>query len=361
MIQIIRNKEIASIVDSVNKEWDINASIRDANFSAFLPYTDPPENGIICFPKRLSFNFLLYQIIQKGWKKKNQLFYGNHLVNLNEMIVGALNINDTEPADVLKNNYCKLLEDFLPIVLSFKDYNYNVTNVLLFFLFHELTHVRIAQQPSFFESKKEELSKLVERAQCSIKRRMIKRLSSIKELEEEVICDLVACKIIQNGVTNQTESIETYLDIIRTLNIINSISNIRNIYITTKRNMFITYWQLTQSKHTKLSEARLIFINNFWKDGLLLDNKEVIKEILSSNISLSLSQEAKDFCRSEFEKGESYFNPDNRRAEEIEEEIYKSEESFIESLINEPDSCELNIPEEIDINNNSLFDIVAQK
>lgn len=334
MIQIIRNKEIASIVDSVNKKWNINASIRDANFSAFLPYADPPENGIIYFPKRLSFNFLLYQIVQKGWKNHNPLFYGNNLLNLNEMIVGALNINDIEPADVLKKNYCKLLEDFLPIVLNFKDYNYNITNILLFFLFHELTHVRIAQQPSFFESKKEELSKLVDRAQSSIKRRMIKHLSSFKELEEEVICDLVACNILQSGITNKTESIETYLDIFRTINIINSISNIRNYYITTKRNMFITYWKVTQSKQTKLSEARHIFINNFWKDSLALDDKEILKEMFSSNISLSLSQEAKDFCRSEFKKGDNgFFNPDNRKAKEIEEEIYKAEESFIESLI----------------------------
>ena len=338
MIQLISNKELANIVDDINVEWGIKASLKDAPITQILPDTNSPQEGVVYFPKRTSFYLLLFQIIKKGWENKNQLFYGNQLINLNEMIVAALNIKDTDSADILIQAYCEKLKNFAPLVLFFKNYDYNITNTLLFFLYHELTHVRIAQQPSFFETKKDELSQMINRAQPSIKKSMMKYLNKIEKLEEEVICDLEACKKLREGLKSRSESVNSYLDIINTINFINCISNNRDNYIRSNRCTILAYWDQTQSKQTKKAVARCVFINHFWKDGLSLSNKEIFKMVLS-NISLSLSQEAKDFCKAEFKKSEDgFFNPDRRRAKEIEEEIYEAEQSFIKSLMTPSDS-----------------------
>ena len=339
MIQLISNKELTDIVDGINVEWEINATLKDAKFSTFLPYADPPQEGIIFFPKRFAFNLLLYQIIQKGWNNHDTLFYGNQLLNLNEMIVGALAINDSESADKLKQRYFKQLDFFSQQVAILGNLDYNIRNTLLFLLYHELTHVRIAQQPSFFESKRDELSLMISKAQLFVRLSMKRNLKKVNGLEEEVICDLEACKKLHEDIKSQIEIKKTLSDIVNTLNILNNISNIRDAYVREKESMFKIYRAITHSAETNMSIARFIFIQNFWKDDLILSGKEIMSGILSSSFSLSLTQEAKDFCKAEFKKSDGgFFNPDRRRAKEIEEEIYEAEQSFIKSLMTPSDS-----------------------
>lgn len=339
MIQLISNKELASVVDNINIEWGIKASLKEAKFSTFPLCANPPQEGNIYFPKRFVFNILLYRIIQKGWNNHDSSFYGNQLFNLNEMIVGALDINDSESAEKLKQRYFKLLDNLSRQLSTFSNLDYNINNTLLFLLYHELTHVRIAQQPSFLESKREELSLRISNAQHFVRKSMISNLKKFNELEEEVICDLEACKKLYKSIKGQIEIKDTLSDIVNTLNILNNISNLRDAYVRTNISMFKTYRTLTHSTNTNMSIARFIFIQNFWKDDLILSGKEIMSGIFSSSFSLSLTQEAKDFCKAEFKKSDGgFFNPDRRRAKEIEEEIYEAEQSFIKSLMTPSDS-----------------------
>ncbi len=307
MVLTINNDELESIVDSCKREWGINASIKEADFSRSLPKAECPSNGIISFPKRISFNLLLFHLVQKGWNSRNELFFGNHLINLNEMIVVALRINDIESAEELKKQYFEILKEYSELVLSYDNLECNLRNAMLFFLYHELTHVRKAQQPLFYEEKKKELAQRVNNAQPAIKRSMKRNLTKLKYLEEEVICDIEACKKLHETKNNQSEFKETLLDIVHLINLTNSISNLRDKYTGTAKPSICSYFELTHSESTKTSISRFTFIQNYWKKDLMLNGKDLMRDIVSTAISLSLNQKTIDFCRAEFKKDNEGF------------------------------------------------------
>lgn len=322
MIQAIDLEQIKRTTNLIAEEYGINAKIVEANFSEYLPTVDI-NHGAIAFPKRIFFELLLYYFAQNG------IYLGNRLININEKINAALSINDVELAEELKEDYFKSLNDFSEQVQSCNSVDYDMRNAILFYLYHELTHVIIAQQPSFFKEKEEELELRIRNANLITKWNMRRCLRSNENLKEEVICDLEACRIIRDTKESLLEMKKTLLDIVHTITTMNCVSNIRNAYVNTKETGLSTYIDLTHSKASINTISRFVFINNYWKDEVMLNPSEVWHDITETSSALSFNQDTIDFCRKEIKKvNNGFFNADIHRSRMIEEEIYTFEDKI---------------------------------
>lgn len=332
MIQTLSWEQLENVVSSIAQEWKINASLNEAGFQKYLPKVEYPQSGVISFPKRTPYFLLLLRLIQEGYS------LGNRLVNINEKIIAALSINDVDVAEKQKKYYCDILDILSSEVLKGGALEYDMRNTLLFFLYHELTHVRIAQQPSFYEDKKKELSKRID-SNGIIRRRIMKRcLKDNKSLEEEIVCDLEACKKLKEANFNSVVLKGTLLDIVHSLNMTNCVSNLRPNYKNAKRSMLLTYYELTHSENTKTSISRFIFIQNFWNDVVILNGKELWSDIISTAHSLGFTQDTLDFCKQEYKKGEDKegsVNLDKKRVKEIRYDICSKETDFFDSIISQ--------------------------
>lgn len=331
MLKLINYKELERIAFSISREWGINIQIEETDFSINLPRVLSPQNGIITFPKRMTFHLLLYHLICSG------AYRGNLLVNINEKLNAALRIDDVELAEKFKDSYIDALNKLLEDTLSSDDIEYDMRNTILFYLYHELTHIRIAQQPNFYEEKMKELEMRVRSAGFVVRYLMNRSLKGNDMLREEVICDLEACIKLRTSKKNIMDIKETLRDIVHTINIMNCINNLRGAYIDTKQTAISTYMKLTHSNKTNNSISRFTFIQNYWaKEGVLLSSKEIMKDIVSTTTSLSINQETLDFCREEIRKDEEGFINDDATeiSKKIKNEISDMETFFVNKIIN---------------------------
>lgn len=340
MLKLIDHKELENIAFSMSRKWGIDIKIEEADFSVNLPSAPSPQNGIITFPTRMTFQLLLYHLIYSG------AYRGNLLVNINEKLNAALRIDDVELAEKLKDSYIDALNKLLEDILSSDDIEYDMRNTILFYLYHELTHIRIAQQPNFYEEKMKELEMRVRSAEFVVRHLMNRGLKGNDMLREEVICDLEACIELRASKRNIMDIKATLRDVVHTLNIMNCIDNLRKSYIDTKQTAISTYMKLTHSNKTNDSISRFIFIQNYWaKEGVLLSGKEIMKDIVSTSTSLSISQETLNFCREEIRKDEDGFINDDeiKISKKIKNEISAMETFFVDKIINKFNSPGVNI------------------
>lgn len=128
---------------------------------------------------------------------------------------------------------------------------------------------------------------------------------------------------------------KSLLDIVHTLNIMNSVNNIRK-ELNKSHPIWWSLCKLSNSDFTINNIARFCFIQNFWIDDIVLTPKEIMNDILLTARAFGLDRATMDFCRQEYKKSREKFIKSNKQhKEELLNDICKIEEEFV-SIITTP-------------------------
>ncbi len=323
---------IEELTNFFSKSWNIQTSLKFTPFEKNLPFCPEPQKGIIYFPPRIPFLLVLYQLTFYS------LYDGRELIDLNDKLNATIQKSDIEELRIIKTEYCKQLYELerrLPLAQSI---SFHLDTILLFYLLHELTHVRVAQNPDFFEEKKKELEHRIINANVYIRSLMEKSLRRDKYLIEETICDIEACKTIKELSKESSDYMNQHKDIAHMLNIMNSVNNIRKKYLSvTNGGLLGSYWKLTHSKETNNSISRYVFIQNYWKDDCILSPKTILNDIFYTARIFALNNEVKEYVKKEYKK-RNYTRGTKEEEKVLKQEICDCENRIMDLIMRTPDS-----------------------